>query len=143
MTIELIIALLLTVARYAWMFLRPVLGWFLILVGLVGMPLPIIHGTIFLIMGISLVGRRHIVIRWCRVQSKLFLRRWAALHHPVIGTTGRLALRAQKDFSRKTRRLMWWYQETRLRAFFKNLSDQMVTMSNRHARTSRSRNDSS
>ncbi len=143
MTFELIVAILLTIARYAWMILRPILGWFLILVGLVGIPLPIIHGTVFLIMGISLVGRRHIVIRWCRVQGKLFLRHWATLHYPVLRATGRLAVRVQRNFSRKTRRLMWWYQETRVRAFFKRLSDQMVTVSNRYARTSRSRNDCS
>jgi len=99
--------------RVAWPVLRQVLGWLLILLGLVGLVLPILQGVLFLVIGIALVGRRHPVIRWVAVYFKLGLRRWAALQTPLIGPLGRMALRGQQEVSRQRRRLHWWYVERR------------------------------
>ena len=96
-----------------WPVLRQVLGWIFILLGLIGLVLPILQGAIFLVIGIALVGRRNRLIRWASVSFKLFLRRWAALPTPLIGPLGRMALRGQQELSRQRRRLHWWYVERR------------------------------
>lgn len=99
--------------RYIWPVLRQVLGWLFILLGLIGLALPILQGVIFLVIGIALVGRRHPLIRRASVYCKLFLRRWAALQTPLIAPLGRMALRGQQELSRQRRRLHWWYVERR------------------------------
>jgi hypothetical protein len=101
--------------RILWPVLRQVLGWVFILLGLVGLVLPILQGVVFLVIGIALVGRRNRLIRWASVSFKLFLRRWAALPTPLIGPLGRMALRGQQELSRQRRRLHWWYVERRLK----------------------------
>ena len=97
--------------RVIWPVFRQVLGWLLILLGLIGLVLPILQGVIFLVIGIALVGRRHPVIRYVSVYFKLFLRRWAAIETPVIGPLGRMALRGQQEVSRQRRRLHFWWIE--------------------------------
>ena len=99
--------------RLAWPVFRQVLGWLFILLGLVGLVLPILQGVIFLVIGIALVGRRHPLIRYVSVYFKLFLRRWAAIQTPVIGPLGRMALRGQQEVSRQRRRLHFWWIERR------------------------------
>jgi len=105
-----------SVWRYLWPIARQVLGWICIFLGLLGLLLPLLQGIPLLVLGIALVGRRHPLIRWASVRLKLGLRRWAALQTPVIGPTGRLALRVQQETSRQRRRLHWWYAERRRRA---------------------------
>lgn len=103
--------------RLLWPIVRQVLGWTCIVVGLLGLVLPLLQGIPLLVIGIALVGRRHPLIRWTSVHFKLLLRRWAALQTPIVGPLGRLALRAQQNVSRQRRRLHWWYVERkRLRA---------------------------
>ncbi len=96
-----------------WPVTRQVIGWIFIILGLVGLVLPLLQGVLFLVIGIALVGRRNWLIRWTSVRCKLFLRRWAALPTPVVGPVGRLALRGQQRVSRQRRRLHWWYAERR------------------------------
>lgn len=96
-----------------WLVLRPTLGWLLVAIGVIGMPLPIINGTIFLVIGLVLLGPRNRALRWMRVQIKLLLRRWAALETPLIGPLGRLAHRSARQVSRGSRRLHWWWIERR------------------------------
>src|SRR5689334_9372143 len=81
--------------RAIWPIVRQTLGWLFILMGLIGLMLPVVPQIPFLVIGIALVGRRHPLIRWCSVYFKLFLRRWAALETPMIGALGRMALRTQ------------------------------------------------
>src|SRR5690349_2585769 len=69
--------------RVFWPVLRQVIGWMFIVLGLLGLVLPILQGVLFLVLGIALVGRRNIVIRRSRVATKRLLRRWAALPTPV------------------------------------------------------------
>lgn len=96
-----------------WFILKPVLGWFFIVIGLIGMPMPIVNGLIFLMLGLLLVGPRNRIVRWWRVRIKLVLRWWAALPHPLLGWAGRLADRSARQVSRSTRRLHWWWAERR------------------------------
>jgi hypothetical protein len=109
--------------RRVWPVFRQVLGWLCILLGLLGLVLPVLQGVIFLVIGIALVGRRHPLIRYVTVYFKLFLRRWAALQTPVIGPLGRLALRGQQNLSRQRRRLHFWWVERRLNTQQKAQSD--------------------
>lgn len=102
--------------RRVWPVLRQVLGWFFIVLGLLGIVLPVLQGVLFLMIGIALVGRRNVVIRWAAVRFKQFVRRWAALDTPLVGWLGRLALQAQQETSRRRRQIHWWRVERRARA---------------------------
>ena len=115
MWITILLAALRALLIGAWLLFKPVLGWLLIVVGLIGMPMPIMNGVIFLVLGIALVGPRNRLIRWSRVNIKLLLARWAALPTPVIGPLGRLANRSAQEISKQHRRLRWWWQERRAR----------------------------
>jgi len=100
-------------ALIAWRLLRQVLGWFFILLGLIGLVLPVLQGVLFLVVGIALVGRRNWLIRRSTLIFKRFLRRWAAVQTPLVGAAGRIALRAQWKVSRESRHLHrryaeWW-----------------------------------
>jgi hypothetical protein len=99
--------------RVIWPVFRQTLGWLFILLGLIGLVLPVLQGVIFLVIGIALVGRRNPIIRRASVLFKLFVRRWAAVEAPLIGPLGRLALRGQQEISRQRRRLHWWHVERR------------------------------
>jgi hypothetical protein len=95
----------------SWLFLKPVLGWFFIVIGLIGMPMPIVNGLIFLVIGITLVGHRNRQIRWSRVQIKLLLKYWANRKQPLLRWTGQLSRRSAQEISRQHRRLRWWQME--------------------------------
>ncbi len=99
----------------AWGLLRQVLGWFFILLGLLGLVLPVLQGVLFLVIGIALVGRRNWLIRRSTLVFKRFLRRWAAVRSPLVGGVGRIALRAQWKCSRESRHLHRRYAEWRQR----------------------------
>lgn len=112
-----------------WLFFKPILGWFFIGIGLIGMPMPIVNGLIFLVIGITLVGHRNRQIRWSRVQIKLLLASWADRRHPLLRSTGRLAWRSAQEISRQHRRLRWWQMErqaARRARRFHTLHDDMV-----------------
>jgi hypothetical protein len=99
-----------------WFVLRPLLGWTFIVLGVIGMPLPIVNGLIFLVLGLALIGPRNKLIRWSRVHIKLLLSRWAALSTPVVGPLGRFAQRSAQQVSRQHRRVRWWWMERRARS---------------------------
>ncbi len=115
MWLTILLAVLRTLIFGLWAVLKPVLGWLLIVVGLIGMPMPIMNGVIFLVLGLALVGQRNRVIRWSRVQIKLLLQWWAALDTPLVGPLGRLARRSAQAISRQHRRMRWWFMERRAR----------------------------
>lgn len=97
--------------QYVWPVLRQVVGWLLIILGVLGLFLPVLQGVLFLMLGIALVGRRNWLIRWVCVNLKLMCRRWAAHPHPLLGRSGALARRAQQQLSRQRRRMHWRWQE--------------------------------
>jgi hypothetical protein len=99
----------------AWWLLRQVFGWFFIVLGLIGLVLPVLQGVLFLVIGIALVGRRNWLIRRSTLVFKRFLRRWAAAQTPLVGDAGRIALRAQWKFSRESRHLHRRFAEWRQR----------------------------
>jgi hypothetical protein len=88
-----------------WPIIRQVLGWIFILLGLLGLVLPVLQGVLFLAIGIALVGRRNWLIRRSTLIFKRFLRRWARAKQPLVGSPGRVALRAQWKCSREARHL--------------------------------------
>jgi hypothetical protein len=104
-------SLLASAWRLLWPVMRQVLGWIFIILGLLGLVLPVLQGVLFLVIGIALVGQRHWLLRRVRILIKRGLRRWAALRVPVIGPAGRIALRAQWRFSRQGRHLHRRYAE--------------------------------
>lgn len=115
MWLTILLAVLRTLLIGLWAAMKPVLGWLLIVIGLIGMPMPIMNGVIFLVLGLALVGQRNRLIRWSRVQIKLLLQWWAALDTPLVGPLGRLARRSAQTISRQHRRMRWWFMERRAR----------------------------
>ena len=105
----------------AWGLLRQALGWFFILLGLLGLVLPVLQGVLFLVIGVALVGRRNWLIRRSRLLFKRLLRRWAAVQTPLVGGTGRIALRAQWKCSRESRHLHRRYTEWRQRREYSSI----------------------
>ncbi len=93
--------------RRAWPIIRQLLGWTCIVLGIIGLFLPLLQGVLFLMIGIALVGRRNWLLRWTAVKIKLFVRRWAAHPHPWLSRLGLFALRGQQQLSRQRRRLAW------------------------------------
>jgi hypothetical protein len=139
-SIMVILAALRGILLAAWLVLRPTLGWLLIVLGLIGMPLPIINGTIFLVLGLILVGPRNKVVRWSRVHTKLFLDRWAMQGHPLLAFSGRLARDSARQVSRQNRRLRWWWMDRQKRkaAGLQQNSEFRIQNSEEHSATRRS-----
>ena len=53
---------------------RWISGWFVIVLGLLGVFLPLLPALVLLPIGVALVGRRSTVVRWSRTRMKLWLR---------------------------------------------------------------------
>ena len=102
--------LLRRVGRLLSHYARLILGVGFILLGIAGVILPVLPGTIWLIIGTLLIGKRSRLLRRMAVGSKLLLRRWAASERPLAGALGRWALRTQRDSSRQLRHAVWWCQ---------------------------------
>lgn len=90
--------------------LRVMVGGGLIVVGILGVVLPVLPGMPFLILGTLVMGRRSRPLRRSSVAGKRFLQRWAAHERPWVARVGRWSLMAQRDSSRRLRHLLWWWQ---------------------------------
>ena len=88
-----------------WPIVRPIIGWFCLILGVLGVILPILQGIIFLVIGAALIGPRHPVVRWGRVRDKQVIRWLARSRNPLIGWAGRHALRALYAVLRQIRQL--------------------------------------
>jgi hypothetical protein len=95
--------------------LRFIVGGGLILLGILGVILPVLPGMPFLILGTLVLGRRSRTLRRGSVWGKRALRRWAAHEGPIVGRIGRWGLAAQRDSSRSLRRIIWWLGAQRRR----------------------------
>jgi hypothetical protein len=84
--------------------IRSILGWPVIVLGLILLPLPIPLGLILLIIGAWIVGPRSRPIRMAIVVTKRGLRHWARVRVPYIGDAGRFLLRKQREIEREYRR---------------------------------------
>jgi len=84
--------------------LRGIVGWPLIVVGLLTFPLPIPVGLPLLVVGTLLIGPRSRPIRLTTISLRLGLRRWARLDVPLIGPLGRWLLRKQRRAAAEYRR---------------------------------------
>ena len=90
-----------------WPLLRQLLGWLMILLGILGIFLPILQGIVFLVLGVALVGPRHPVIRQVSVRMKKLLRRWSG-RGGLIGWIGRAGLKFVRQVREQTRKLQRW-----------------------------------
>lgn len=95
--------------------LRLLIGGALILLGILGVVLPILPGMPFLILGTLVIGRRSRLFRQGSVAGKRALKRWAAHDRPWLARLGRWSLDAQRDSSRRLRHLLWWWQARQAR----------------------------
>jgi hypothetical protein len=102
--------------------LRLLLGCGLIVVGILGVILPVLPGMPFLILGTLVIGRRSRLLRRASVGGKRALRRWAVHERPLVGRLGRWGLAAQRDSSRRLRHIVWWLRARR-RATWQRLRD--------------------
>ncbi|HEY8599853.1 MAG TPA: hypothetical protein VIL85_15560 [Thermomicrobiales bacterium] len=91
--------------------LRLLVGGGLLLVGILGVVLPILPGMPFLILGTLVIGRRSRIFRRGSIAGKRFLRRWAAHERPWVARLGHWSVLAQRDSSRRLRHLLWWWQD--------------------------------
>ncbi len=88
-----------------WPRLRPILGWFFIFIGILGIILPILQGLIFLVLGSALIGPRHRLIRLTRVLYKRFLRWLATRRNRLLAWVGRFGLRSLRTLNQQIQRL--------------------------------------
>jgi hypothetical protein len=84
--------LLKTQGRQIWAISRQVVGWLLIIIGVLGMILPG-PGIPFFILGVLLVGRRHPLLRRGWVMLRLHLRKLAR-RPGIIGRSAKLGWHA-------------------------------------------------
>jgi hypothetical protein len=91
-------------SRTATTILRGIVGWPLIVIGLLTFPLPIPIGLPLLVVGTLLIGPRSRPIRLATISLRLGLRRWARLDVPLIGPAGRWLLRKQRRAAAEYRR---------------------------------------
>lgn len=89
-----------------WPRVRPILGWFLIFIGILGVILPILQGIIFLVIGSALIGPRHRLIRRTRVVYKQFLYRLAGSSNRFLAWLGRFGISSLRTMNQQIRRFI-------------------------------------
>jgi hypothetical protein len=94
--------------RAVFHYLRVVLACIFVVIGILGVILPVLPGTIWLIIATLIIGRESRLLRQGSVAGKRWLRRLAAHKNPVVGWVGSWSVAAQRDTSRSLRRVNWW-----------------------------------
>lgn len=97
--------LIVRAAWRSWPVLRPIIGWLCMIIGVLGVILPILQGIIFLVIGAALIGPRHWLIRKARVNYKLLLRRMAHSPRRLVSWLGRRGQQALYIMHRQIRSL--------------------------------------
>jgi hypothetical protein len=89
-------------------------GWFLIVLGLLGVVLPLVPALVLLPIGVALVGRRSTVVRWSRTRMKLLLR-VAETWHGLPGRLGRFLRERERRMASflRERRIGKWERPRR------------------------------
>ncbi len=103
--------------------LRAIIGWPLLIVGVIMTPLPIPIGIPMIVVATFLIGTRSRFIRLSLVTIKRLLRRWARIQTPVIGPTGRFVLRRQYQFTLAYRNYRRAHTARRLRKMQRSSGD--------------------
>lgn len=88
-------------------YLRVVLACIFVVIGILGVILPVLPGTIWLIIATLIIGRESRLLRKGSVAGKRWLRQLSAHRNPVVGWVGRWSVAAQRDTSRSLRRVNW------------------------------------
>lgn len=88
-------------------YLRLIIGCIFIVIGILGIILPVLPGTIWLIIATLLIGKRSRVLRRASIVGKRWLRAWAAHDQPLVRRLGRWSVAAQRDTSCRLRRVNW------------------------------------
>ncbi|MBA3471346.1 MAG: 2'-5' RNA ligase family protein [Herpetosiphonaceae bacterium] len=96
-----------------WPVVRPIVGWLCIVLGILGIILPILQGIIFLVIGATLIGRHHPLIRWFRVRYKQLLRTWRRSPNRLLAWIGR---RGEQALAILERQMLHLRQHFQLRA---------------------------
>lgn len=86
---------------------RTTLGWCSIVIGVLGIILPVLPGVPFLIIGGQLIGQRDPYLRRARVYTRLALRHLAQSETPALRCIGRGARQAGRQTVLCRRRLGW------------------------------------
>src|SRR5215213_5193043 len=94
--------------RAIFHYLRVVIACIFIVIGILGVILPILPGTIWLIIASLIIGKESRLLRRASVAGKRWLRRLAAHERPGVRWLGRWSLLAQRDTSCRLRRVNWW-----------------------------------
>ena len=81
---------------------RIVAGWILIVLGIIGIVMPLMPAVVLIPAGVVLVGRDSFLIRLARVFGKLFLRK-AETWSGWLGRLGHWARDAERRFAQKMR----------------------------------------
>ena len=89
----------------SWPVLRPIIGWVCIIMGVLGIILPILQGIVFLVVGAALIGPRHWLIRKARVSYRLLLRGMARSPRPAVRWLGRRGRQAYGVLHRQIKSL--------------------------------------
>jgi hypothetical protein len=90
---------------------RQGVGWTVLLVGVLGIVLPLTPAIVLIPAGVAIVGRRQTLIRWARTRLKLLLR--------VVETLPGVAGRLGRRLASAERRVAKVLRERRLRRFEK------------------------
>jgi hypothetical protein len=88
---------------------RRLVGWFVVVLGILGIVLPGLPALVLIPAGVALVGRRTTAVRWCRTRMKLWLRR-AEVWPGIFGRTGRFLRGREAHMAKflRDRRLGRW-----------------------------------
>lgn len=92
-------------------YLRLIIGCIFIVIGILGVILPVLPGTIWLILASLIIGKRSRTLRRASVAGKRMLRRWTAHEREFVRRVGRWSVAAQQDTSRRLRRIDRWMAE--------------------------------
>ncbi len=83
--------------------MRRIIGWPLVMVGIVLTPLPIPFGVPLVTVGVLLIGTRDRLVRTGYMYIRRGLRSWADSRLPVVGWSGRFVLARQQQLARLVR----------------------------------------
>lgn len=98
-------------------YLRLVIGCVFIVIGILGVILPILPGTVWFVIASLIIGKRSRLLRRLSVSGKQMLRGWAGRDQRIVRWIGRWSVAAQRDTSRRLRRINFWFaaQQNNLR----------------------------